>query len=335
MLGRFRPHATVLFFICLPFVPVIAHRMLSARGAAETPRPSQGRVELLGSQSVGVAVPRRRRGDDPISISKRALKEACARWPRQLSGIPRWRRIETDHFNILTNAPADEIRWLCYTLEWSLDRVCDELRLNLPPLIYVMAFRHRSQFESFLSAGGPPDAESLYDPARRQIVLPMEPGERASRLAPIVHEVTHAAMHQGFGTVGPAWVAEGAAEFLTVRILNHLGAALQPDWERLSRERGRPPVRAFMNLSIRDFCSGDARIHYAHAVSWTQFLIEHKQFPIPSLLKWSPTPAELHRLEQQWRTPSELPGGTRSGAKDGRGGAPDHPPTQKPRRLID
>jgi hypothetical protein len=288
-----------ILLLCVPFGPVLAHRLIDA--LCERPMPPQAAPELMACHSRGAGAAAGPHEHDPLSVSADALRSAAAHWSSERTGIPYWRTWRTEHFRILTDGTPTQVRWLGWTLEWALGRVAAALELDAPPLIQVMAFRRRAQLETFLLTAGALGAESVYDPHRRQIVLALEPADRAARLAPIVHELVHAVMHAGCGRTGPAWAAEGTAELLTARLLEPLKITLQPDWNRILRESNPIPADVLMSLSVRDFTATDALLHYAQAVSWTRFLIQDERLTIRELFDWAPRPERLRELEERWR----------------------------------
>ena len=213
-----RQATTVLMLLALPAWPVLASRWIASGDPAVGPQ--QPASVLAAPRRVGPpAVPARRSPEgaggsaveppgDPLGVSERTLKRACAEWPRRLSGIPCWRSVRTDHVQMSTNARAAEIRWTSYAIEWSLPRVAGAIGASSLPLIGVTLFNTRAAFDAYRGAHGGVAAESLYDPQRRRIVLCAE-GGRAARLAAVVHELVHALMHDHFGRTGPPWLAEG------------------------------------------------------------------------------------------------------------------------------
>lgn len=265
-----------LVCLCLPFGPVLTHRMHAPPVSEPSARPLAS-IRPIASL-------------DPLQISEYSLKKLARAWPRSRSGIPKWRDVRTDHFALLTDGRASDVRWLCFALEWALDQVSTRLTVDRPSDLRVMAFAEREQFVLY---GGMPAAEALYDPARRQIVLSLE-AERPSLLAPLVHELAHAVMHARFGTTGAPWVAEGTAELIALRVLGRdLG-----EWAPWIPSE--PSIEALM--SVRDILGEDSRARYALAVSWMSFLIEHEGRTYRELIHWSPTTDEVRVLERRWRT---------------------------------
>lgn len=283
----------MLMLVTLPAWPVAVSRWAVDGGDAGAAAPP-----------AFLAAPRRGAPPgDPLRISERALKQRGSAWRRQLTGVPHWRFVRTDSVEMTTDARAADIRWTCFAVEWALPRVAAALGVESPPHMGVTLFARRASFDAYRGPYGGVEAESLYDPHRRRIVLCAE-GERAARLAAVVHELVHALMHAGFGRTGPPWLAEGVAERVTAELLASLDERLAPAWDDVPATE---PPSALMPLSGAEFTAEGAVGRYATAFSWVNYLIDGEGRSVRALLEWSPSPVEIEIVERRWRRHREAP----------------------------
>lgn len=127
-------------------------------------------------------------------------------------GGPAWREVRSEHFRLLTDAPAPEARALARELEAVQLAVRSALFRTPPPVpgrVPVIAFSDAGQYRTF-APGGAAAYEVVVD-GRATLVLSRSSGD-AARIA-IAHELAHHVVGRVF-VRQPRWFSEGIAAYL-------------------------------------------------------------------------------------------------------------------------
>jgi tetratricopeptide (TPR) repeat protein len=138
--------------------------------------------------------------------------------PEALGAAPRWLKLESDHFELLTSAGEDEGRNLLLHLEQARNFFITSMGKPSNPAspVCIIGFNSETEFESFRPSEW---SAGFYvgSPNRDYIVLK----DTSARYYPVaIHEFVHVLMQQA-GQHAPLWWQEGLAEvYSTLRILN-------------------------------------------------------------------------------------------------------------------
>lgn len=275
--------------LSVPYVGIVAYEL--ALPTAPEP-PATVSAPVLMSRALGAS------GRTPADASPDWLRR---RYELKPGVFPRWRRVDFGGFALRSDARADDARWTCYAVEWAWEAVARRFGGVAPDGVQVTAFGKWTSFQAYASVVGSEQAESYYDPNRREIVLCLEGRTPARRFAAIVHEVGHAVQHAALGRIDATWAAEGLADYLAAAILAQCGMAVEPDPDATLRERrGRwIPMGKLFAADHRAFKARGADLYYAQAYSVARYLIEERGMSPREVAEWTPEGAA--ELDEAWR----------------------------------
>lgn len=276
-------------FLAIPYVGVA---MQMTWGSARTGPPETAAAPVLMARALSAG------GRTPADVSPAWLR---GRYALEPGAFPRWRRAEFGHVALRSDAAADEARWTCYAVEWAWEAVAARFGRVTAGRLEVTVFRRWGSFQAYAAIVGSDQAESYYDPNRREIVLCVEGRTPAQRFAAIVHEVTHAVQHAAMGKIEATWAAEGLAEYVAASVLASCGMTVEPDADALVRERWKEcaPLAKLFAAGPAVFKARGCELWYAQAYSVVRYLIEERGMTAREVASWEPR--GVAGVEAGWR----------------------------------
>lgn len=236
-----------------------------------------------------------------------------------------FRVLETDHFQVISDASPRYHRLIAGTLEQFYLLVHPRFFATEMKPVAVYLIHGGKDYERFMASRGFADVASrygMYDPGTRTLYARRcFPDGRESGIGTLFHEAIHALIHADFpGQMdAPAWFNEGFASlFEQGRVLQGKWIYGNPNPRRETPfkeafEAGRvPSLAAYLRLSDRDFSAND-KIHYNMGRSFFLYLLlnhgesaisrfigglRRKQPPAESLT--GATGMSLAELEKGW-----------------------------------
>lgn len=280
----------------LVFVPAFPYGVLqlATPGSATAPLPPQ-------ADDIAHAGP----PDGPSPLSARAVRERSKGWewkPLETSG---WKILMAEHAVIRGDAPLETLRMSGAYLEAYRDMLIDSLGGDVEGLMFsARVFADPREFRAYASILGAPNAESLYDPRTREVVICHDPAKGTSWLRrTLAHEFTHAYMDRVFRRTDPLWLCEGLAEYFAnfdVRD-GRLVPGLVDRRALLLLSLEEPlPLRRFLRLRRDEMYGPSFPSHYAQAWSIAHHLMSRRDGTIDLLLRGEPV-QDLDELEKSWR----------------------------------
>jgi len=201
-----------------------------------------------------------------------------------------WKRVATDTIIVAGDVRDEALKTAAVTAQ-KLDGMLEALLGGRRRYIYtILIFQSRSAFCKYAAKCGAGNALSLYDPRTREMAVHFGDAVNPEDfLETFAHELTHAYMHIVYDVTGPAWFAEGMAEYFSKVKWSRGG--FRPTGKNMDAAihlipENRIPLGAILSAAHDDIHASDfTSEYYANFWALVHFLINRHPEVVEMLLR--------------------------------------------------